>query len=745
VLKLRRFCLTALPLLWLAPSGEVLARDLTTPPTPLPSSADVPQPANDQEVAFSANTLDYDNDADIVTAGGDVRMLRDGNRLRADKVIWNRKTGEVTATGNVAVVNANGDTAYGDNVQLKDTLKDGVAENLLLILKDGGRLAADKGVRVNGITTLRNAAYTPCSVVDSDGCPKAPIWKITAVKVIHNPDKHRIYYKDARLSLFSIPILWLPGLSHPDGADGNRSGLLVPLIRYNSVNGVEVATPYYLNLAPNRDLLITPHFFTQVAPALQTQFRALTSHGAYQIDGMVTEGTRSDNASGLNSQRRLRGYVDANGKFQLDPYWSITGSMRLTTDRTFLQRYDVSWEDRLRTTLNVERIDSNSYLSIAGWAVQTLRIGENQRQQPIALPAIDYRRRLIDPLFGGVIQIQGNSLAILRTGGQDTQRAFIGLRWDLRRITALGQEVTFTLYGRGDLYHTAQTDLDPTPSYRGLEGWHHRGIAAAAVDMRWPFTGDLWGGAQQLSPRVQIVASPRTSNLSIPNEDARSVDLDDSNLFALNRFPGYDRWEDGPRITYGADWLYQRPRLVIQSVVGQSFRLNNRATILPVGTGLSDRLSDIVGRTTVRYDDFISLTHRYRLDKDNFALRRNEIDLTLGSRKTYATVGYLRLDRNITTVEDLQNHEEIRLGARLAFARYWSIFGSAVIDLTGKNEDPTNPLADGFSPVRNRLGIAYDDECVTISVTWRRQYFQIGDARATSSFLLRLALKNLGR
>src|SRR3546814_5407355 len=79
-------------------------------------------------------------------------------------------------------------------------------------------------------------------------------------------------------------------------------------------------------------------------------------------------------------------------------------------------------------------------------------------------------------------------------------------------------------------------------------------MAAAAVDISWPLAGPALGGIQTLTPRIQFVGSPGTSNLSIPNEDSRAVDLEDSNLFALNRFPGYDRWEDGSRVTWGAEW-----------------------------------------------------------------------------------------------------------------------------------------------------------------------------------------------
>jgi len=721
------------------------AQDLTRTPA-TPAVTDIAPPTDPKEVAFSADQLDYDSDADIVTAQGNVHMIRDGNRLRADKIVWNRKTGDVTASGNVAVVNPGGDSAYGDVVTLKDTLKDGVVENLLLVLADGGRLAARHGVREGGITTLSGAAYTPCAVLDSKGCPKEPVWKISAVKVVHNPDKHRIYYTGARLSLLGAPLIPLPGLSHPDGSGAAGSGFLVPDITYSRTNGLELTTPIYFSLAPNRDLTFTPHIYSDVLPALEAQYRALTPNGAYRIGGMITYGSRlAASSTGGPSHRSIRGYADISGRFQPSSEWTLSGSMLATTDKTFMRRYDVSDSDRLRSTLSAERITADSYLSIAGWATQTLRVSDQQGMQPLALPAIDYRRRVTDPLFGGRIEFQANTLALIRSSGQDTERAFAGVRWDLRRYTPLGQEITFTLYGRGDIYHTDETAKTVTAIYRGDEGWTSRGIGSASIDIRWPLVGGLMGGLQRITPRVQIVASPHISNLRIPNEDARSVDLEDSNLFALNRFPGYDHWEDSSRVSYGFEWAYQRPAFTFESVVGQSYRLSRRATILPNGTGLSERFSDIVGRATVRYGDFVSITGRFRLDKDSGAIRRNEVSATIGSRKTYAFVSYLRLNRDIDqTIEDLRDREEVQLAARVQFARYWSLFGSTVVDLTDRREDPTS-TADGYEPVRHRIELLYEDDCIQVGVSWRRDYVPAGDARKGNRYLFRLALKNLGR
>lgn len=264
------------------------------------------------------------------------------------------------------------------------------------------------------------------------------------------------------------------------------------------------------------------------------------------------------------------------------------------------------------------------------------------------------------------------------------------------------------------------------------------------MDVKWPLVGQVFGGSQVLTPRIQFVATPPVKNLAIPNEDLRAIELEDSNLFALNRFPGYDRFEDGARVTYGFDWMFERPRWRIKSTIGQSVRLSNKPSILPDGTGLTSKTSDIVGRTELRYRNFFNIIHRFRVDKDTLAVRRNEFDIALGNNQTYLELGYTKLNRDISMdIEDLKDREEVRAAGRVAFANYWSMFGSAVVNLTDRNEDPTYG-SDGFQPLRTRVGMAYEDDCLQVSFTWRRDYVTFGDARKGNSFQLGFALKNIG-
>ena len=730
---------TALPLLLAIPAS---AWSQYVPPEPQETAA-----AAEQSIDFSADSVTYDSDAEVVTATGRVRMQRDGNYLAADQVIWSRRTGEVRAEGGVVVITPQGDRLVGERVVLTDTLRDGTVENLLVVLDSGGRIAAARATRSNGLTTLDNAVYSPCPVTTVGGCPKNPSWKIVAARVVQDPATKRIRFQGGRLQLFGVTLPLLPIFSI--GSDGGgMTGALIPDIAYSSTNGLELSLPYYWRIAPNRDLTITPHIYTKTLPALDGRFRALTELGAYQLGAFITYGEAVDpdpDEVNPQSEDRIRGYFEANGKFQLDPYWSVTAALRAATDKTVTRQYDITRDAELRNFIDVERIAPKSYIAIGGWAFQGMRVDDVQQEIPIALPAIDARFLIEDRMLGGQIELQANSLAILRIDGQDTQRAFTSARWDLRTLTRMGQELTLTAFARGDAYHSDENDETVASIYRGREGWQFRGIGALAADMKWAFIGPAFGGTQRLTPRVQLVLTPPTPNLDIPNEDARSVDLEDSNLFALNRFPGYDRWEDGSRVTYGVEWTLDRPNVAISAVIGQSYRLTRNPGIFPDGTGLTDRWSDIVGRTRIRFGRFIDLTHRFRIDKDNLAPRRNEVDLTIGGTNTYAQIGYLRLNRNIgAAIEDLRDKEELRLAGRLKFARYWSVFGATVLDLTGKAEDPLS-LADGYEPVRHRLGITYEDECLELGLSWKRDYERIGEFKKGNTFALRFALKGIGR
>ena len=138
---------------------------------------------------------------------------------------------------------------------------------------------------------------------------------------------------------------------------GGTTGWLVPDISLSTRKGLEVALPYHWQIAPNRDLTLTPHVYTGVLPAIEGKYRELNRIGAFQLGGFLTYGKIDDpdpNATSTGNRHDVRAYFEANGKFQLDPVWSISSSLRAASDKTVTQRYDITYDDRLRNFVQGE-------------------------------------------------------------------------------------------------------------------------------------------------------------------------------------------------------------------------------------------------------------------------------------------------------------------------------------------------------------------------------------------------------
>lgn len=692
-------------------------------------------------IDFEADQLTYSQDTDIVTAEGRVTMIRDGYKLIADSVVYNRKTGFVEARGSVQITDPNGNRIVGDKIELTDTLKDGLVENILLILSDGSRLGARNGNRQSDSAELERAVYSPCNLCTGDSTEERPLWRLKAVRVTYDQKARRIIYRDATFEFLNIPILYVPYISHPDPRVNKASGLLVPTLGQSRSLGGYINLPVFWNIAPDKDLTITPTFYTGVRPGLGAEYRQHIGIGPFKVGGFATYVSRQE--TGLSTQdNEVRGYVYASGQFQHSSRWRSTFFSRLASDDTFLRRYDISDDDVLRNNYRLERFGNNDYLVIQGWAFQGLRQFDRAGLTPFALPDIDYQWRSGNDILGGIWSIRANALSLNRTEGIDTQRLSASTSWTRSALTNLGQKLTATIRVRGDLYYNSNTDRPDDAVYAGREGWQGRLLPQAALEASWPLAGPLLRGVQTLEPVVQLVAAPKGGNSGITNEDSRAFDLEDTNLFNLNRFAGYDRWEGGSRITYGARWGLSRGILSVTANVGQSYRVSNDSRIFPDGTGLSGHFSDIVGRTTVSIGSYVDFIHRYRVQKNRFVARRNEIDAVVGTKRTYLNVGYSRLNRNIA-IEDLEDRQEIRAGGRVQITQYWSIMASTIIDLTSRADNPL-ALGDGFDPIRHRVGLQYEDECFSFSISWRKRFTEDRDFRRGTTVFVSFSLKNLG-
>lgn len=744
-------CLAAFPAS--AQSADI-GRDNPPAITPKPPS-DFEITAATQDISFEAAHLTYDDKAGIVTATGMVLITRKGQRLFADEVIYDRNSGQVSARGHVHLTDDKGNVATANEMILTEELHDGIIENMLLVLNDGSRLAAASGSRQGKTDRIDHGVYSPCNLCNQG--KERPIWRLKAVRVTLDNNKKRVYYRDAYLEFFNVPLLYFPAFSHPSPDSARATGFLKPELKSSQNLGFSLAAPYYFPLTPWRDITLTPIIYTSERPALGIEYRerikGWLGDGTVRLGGTATYVRERDTNNISTGDDIGRGYAFVDATLQHGPQWRSTLTINASSDDTFLRRYDISTNDTLRSRYTLEHFTNNSYFSFEMLGFQALRLGRSQGLVPNQLPSLTYWWRSSPLLFGGRLTVTANTASIFRTSGADSQRGSLTLNYDIPWISTNGLVWNFTQQLRGDIYYQTSSALQDTLSaaYIGSDGVQTRFLPVGAIKVSWPFAGTAFGGQQILEPIVQLVVSPIDDKFGIiANEDSRVIDLDETNLFSLNRFPGYDRSDGGTRFTYGLHWTLDLHRsglfrnFGISSEVGQSYRTSRTSINFPVGTGLSNQVSDIVGRTSLHFAERFSLVHRFRLDHDNLVLRRNELDGIYDDKRFHISIGYSNLNRgvgiastsslvNVLALEDIQDRQEIRGSARIRLTAKWSIIGSSIYDITSNAQ-----------PIRNSVGLLYSDDCFAIGFNWRRNYTQDRDFTRGSTFLFTIALRNLG-
>ncbi len=280
---------------------------------------------------------------------------------------------------------------------------------------------------------------------------------------------------------------------------------------------------------------------------------------------------------------------------------------------------------------------------------------------------------------------------VIRTAGTQTQRGNASVDWERPAVGQIGDLWNIVFHLDTVAYNAIRMNLEPnfSPLDQVDTG---RALPTAAVSVRLPMLragGTL--GSQVIEPILQVAASPNvgsSQNIRYPDEDSLAFEYSDTNLFALNRFAGIDRLEGGVRAAVGLHGSWMVGNISLDGLIGQSYRTEN-TNIFPVGSGLNGTVSDVVGRMTVHPADWLDLTYRTRLDKNNLAVRMADALAAVGDQKFRVTAGYLYTNTDPFTQYDqalplpaayFTPRNEITLGASTQYGQ-WRLSGYARRDL----------------------------------------------------------------
>lgn len=694
----------------------------------------------------SADDLAFDDQLDIVIARGNVELIQGARILLADAVTLNRRTQIVTASGNVVYTDETGDVWFAEYAELDEDFATGFIEGVGTRFANNAVFAAASAQRREGrYTDGERVIYTPCRLCEEDP-DRAPLWQIRAAQAEHDAEDLEITYRDATLEMFGVPLFYTPYLSQPDPRVRQRTGWLAPVFRRNEQAGSMVSLQYYWAVAQDRDLTGQIIVTQERNQAYGGEVRQRFENGFFDVRGTFNFSEREDKEG---EGETFRGHLFGDTEFHLNEYWRTGASVRTVMDDNYLEVFEISDEDILENRVYVEGFTRNDYAVAEGLAF--LDISPNRVDQPYAIPHLAYEHTQLPGTgpFGGTLFGSLDGIALFRPDdgprvtrragesleGVDTLRADATAGWRRQSFGASGVVTELEGSIAGTVWRSSALPASDDPSELRDGVFAARLAPLAQAQLRYPLVGEVSG----LQALVQPVLSATGSfgfggdEDDIPNNDSLGVEFDELMLLASNRFPGFDRREQGMWVTYGGDVGLFDPVSggYASAFIGQSYRLTGNEDLFPTGSGLDQDRSDIVGVVDIVPARWLDVNWRFRLDSEDFSFRRNEVNARAGVPVFTATAQYSFIDDQAGTATN-RDEEELNLAATSRLSQYWTATANWTIDVDqGENR-------------RASIGIAYSDECFTFRLTGTRDFTDRESGIDGDSFLIYFAFHGLG-
>ncbi|MGE3770115.1 MAG: LPS-assembly protein LptD [Bdellovibrionales bacterium] len=688
---------------------------------------------------FIADRVEFNEQTNVMTASGNVEITNSNHVVKADKLVYDVNAKRIIASGNVAEIEPTGDILFADEADLTDDFGNGFARNVSLLLADNSRMtgrAAQRRTSADGVETmdLAQATYSPCNLCVEDP-DKPPLWQVRADRVNHSMETHDVTYEDAWLEFGGVKTLYMPQFSHPDPTVKRRTGFLTPTFGYGTTIGTFVKVPYYMDVAPNLDVTLTPTFSEYDSVQMLGEVRKRWHDSRLDLEGSIVQAELTEE-NGVVRQDQLRGHVRGEFKHEIDEYWRSGADVYWASDKTYLDRYRYrNSTDVLTNRAYLEGFNRRDYAAAEMFYFQDTRPGV-RLSQPYVLPRLRAETygnpSGLGQGIGGRWKLGAEVLQLERPKDKlDTKHVSSYTGWERTDIFPVGLVSTVNLDARVDGYLTSNY-TNPTSLTVEEETNRLRGFPSAQLTLRYPLTRQFGSVQQTIEPIVAAFAAPVLSDRDIPNEDSADFEFDHTNLFRANRFTGVDRLEGGPRVTYGVrTGVYGFGGGSASAFLGQSHRFR-RDTDFAQNSGLFKQTSDYVGRVTLDPAPWLFFDYNFRVDQTSLQPRKHDARVALGSTPLRFEANYLFLDDRAGTITGLSS-EELAASMTYAFTDYWSAF------VAQKRIFQPDSL-----PIATTIGVNYADECFNFGFMVTRDHTVRTGVENGTSFFLRLILKNLG-
>lgn len=678
-----------------------------------------------QTVMLVADTVFVTSDS-MLTAQGHVEAIQGDMRLSARRITYDRRYNRLTVEGPIRIQRGNDVEILAESAELDPEFHSALITSARLVLNQQLQLAAREINRVNGrYTQLQKVAATSCKICANDETP--PIWQIRARRVVHDEDEKQLYFDEAQLRFFDVPVFYLPRMRLPDPSVTRATGFLIPSLKRSSLLGTGIRIPYFVEMGPHRDLLFTP-YLSEKSRTLEWRYRQALSNGEIQFDGAISDDSLTAD--------QWRGYIHGEGLFELPRDFELSFEINAASDTTYLLDYDYSDEDRLRSDITLARTMRDEDIEVALMHYHTLRDTEDNMTLPSIVAMAEYEKRYFPEELGGEARVSLAAHAHYRYSDLNIDGPDLDSIVDGRDVARLNAELswrkTWTLdYGLranvlGELaFDTVHTDQDAT-----ILGGQTYVTPAIAMGLRWPLSKTTANGVTYGFEPVAQIGWVGGKGRNIANDESTRVEFDEGNLLSLSRFPEPDRREHGASLAIGVNWSrYDPDGWSANLALGQVLRENDTPDFSR-SSGLRGADSDLLVAGQLKWKNGLAVSARALVNEDD-GVNKAEWHAGWSNHKIGLDASYVWL--GVDPDEDRPGTQsEWALDGSYRFNDHWTGLANVRYDVAQS------------STAKAGVGLEYRNECMKMDFSVSRRFTSSTTLRPSTDISFTVELLGFG-
>lgn len=657
---------------------------------------------------------------------GNVEVNRAGQQMKANRATYDQVSGNVSAQGDVIVRDSdiilNADQGEWSLTDDKGSMID--AEYRLRESHARGE-ASHVHRKGKTLTKLKNASYTTCAPGDN-------AWILQSSRVDLDHVESVGTAEDVVVRLGGMPIFYTPYISFPLN-DERKSGFLTPAVGNSDETGFDVSTPYYWNIAPNKDATLTPRYMSDRGLMLRGEFRYLYEKGEGVVDAgfMGSDDLKNDGDDVNPNYDEDRKHFSWQNKSRLSSKWKTNLDYNYVSDDEYLEDFGSNLSLTSITHLNR---DFNASYNDVNWNF----VGRVQGFQTLTDTSKPYQRLPQLKLTGSFPeQLMGLTFGLSSEYVDfDHDDKVAGERLHLAPSVSLPwRSPAAFITPRVELNHTRYDLDDNVPST--IDDSPTRTVPITSIDSGLFFERELTFGnsgyLQTLEPRAFYLYVPHRNQDDLPDFDTSLKTFNMGQLFSYNRFSGTDRIGDANQLS-----LALTSRLIDQETGREKLRLtlgqiryfDDRDVSLGTTYNNSRSGSDLVAEVAASISKEWSL--RSEIQWDHHESNTNMAATTLRYRNDNGRVLNMAYRYRRDDVRPKNELEQIDVSARLPLNKQWSVVGRWYRSL----KDDTTYESLG--------GIEYESCCWATRLMVRDYVNDASDDDRNLAVFFQLELKGLG-